>query len=305
MVSIEKLNGIGTQWHIDVFDADTADTDTLTERIGALISTYEAAYSRFKPDSLVSILNSTGHLENPPTELVALLKTGKQLYTKTQGNFNFLTGGIQVARGYDANYSFTEQAEQPTKLPNVHTDLQITNDHITLLQGQVDLGGYGKGVLIDNITSALKTWGYRYFVINGGGDIFVTSKDEAPITIMVAHPFIPKHYTHRLELKDCALGVSSPAGRQWHAKNSQVKYSHIIATQAIAQTPEYGAAVVAPTATEADAYATVLTTLGTSPNLINAICPAPDYAWLIVSETNRAIQSQNWSGVPLGDVEKT
>jgi thiamine biosynthesis lipoprotein len=201
-------------------------------------------------------------LDNPDETTLEILRLGQQLYQDTNGIFNFLVGGHLVARGYDADYSFAPKTE-PTDFPNPLTDLIITDFEITLKNGHIDLGGYGKGYLIDLLSQYLRTLGLTYFLINGGGDMYATSDRGKPITIYLEHPTEPGIYIAETNLKDQGFAASSTHKRRW--KVSGTEYSHIVDTStghtkgAASQNPdEFGIYVKAPSAVLADAWATTL-----------------------------------------------
>lgn len=247
------FQALGTKWWVEVFDE--VDSKALEAAFGSLerfTREYEAKYSRFKSDSLISKLNQERKLENPDEACRTLLGYGKQLYLRTNTRFNMLTGHIQEARGYDASYSFT--AHDPEKLTpgNPITDLLISEDKIELMYGNVDIGGYGKGYLIDELVKLLQgEFSLHYFLINGGGDMYATSKNGEPIEIYLEHPTEPGKYIQKTTLINKGFAASSPFKRIWNTENKT--YSHIITN---ANVPQVASFVKADTARDADAFAT-------------------------------------------------
>ena len=280
------FEAIGTQFWIEIFDQITDEELKSTKgRLKLLSSVFNEQYSRFRPDSQISILNRDRVLHNPSVECRALLAYGKELYLRSQGTFNILTGHILEARGYDANYSFTASADIDT-LPvcNPLIDLTISESKITLTCGNVDLGGYGKGYLVDRLADDLITQGIQHFLINGGGDMYATG-DEAgkPITIYLEHPTVAGQYLIETTLLNQGFAASSPFKRRW--KSGDKTYHHIVATTEV---PEIATFVKATTATDADAFATVaillpedkLPTLATTENLaIARFDPKTNQLW--------------------------
>lgn len=247
------FEAIGTHFWIEIFD-DISDEelDTTKRRIEFLCSEFNKNYSRFRPDSQISILNRDRVLNNPSTECRAMLAYGKELYLRSHTSFNILTGHILEARGYDADYSFTAKANLDS-LPicNPITDLTITESEITLTCGNVDNGGYGKGWLVDVIAQDLLTHNIQYFLVNGGGDMYATSDNEKPVTIYLEHPAEPGKYLIETTLHKQGFAASSPFKRQWSDKG--VAYTHIVSNMEVLL---LGAFTKAATATDADAFAT-------------------------------------------------
>jgi FAD:protein FMN transferase len=249
-----QFEALGTKWWITIFD--NISKEQFEGAVGALkylAETFENNYSRFKSDSLISQLNDQRSLQTPSAELYALLTYGKSLYLRTNTHFNFLTGHLQEARGYDANYSFTAEATALNAQPgNPITDLQVTPDTITLQSGNLDLGGFGKGYLIDLMVDELRgRQNLNYFIINGGGDLYATSEHGEPVEIYMEHPTKPRHFIHRTTIHNQAFASSSPYQRVWDGTGGT--FSHIVSA---GETPRTASFVKAETARDADAFAT-------------------------------------------------
>lgn len=247
------FEAIGTHWWIEIFDELTdEELDTTKHRIELLCSEFNEHYSRFRADSQISILNRERILHSPSKELQDILAYGKSLFVRTQQTFNLLTGHILEARGYDANYSFTPNTSEPLATCNPLFDLTIDPAVITLTCGNIDIGGYGKGWLIDVIARDLLTHGAKYFLINGGGDMYATSDNEKPITIYLEHPTEPGKYVTKTSLLNQAFAASSPFKRQWKA--GEKMYTHIVSETEVEDIATF---VKANTAVDADAFATM------------------------------------------------
>jgi thiamine biosynthesis lipoprotein len=268
------FEAIGTHFWIEIFD-DITDTELESSalifkeahadykngnalgvkgRFELLSSTFNQHFSRFRTDSDVGTLNEDRQLDYPSDECRAILLYGKQLYLRSQGTFNILGGHILEARGYNAHYTFTAAADVDTlEAANPLTDLTITESKITLTSGNIDIGGYGKGWLIDKLANDLKAHGVEHFLINGGGDMYATSDAAgSPITIYLEHPTIVDQYLIETTLHNQGFAASSPFKRRW--KSGEKIYHHIVATTDV---PEIATFVKAHTATDADAFATV------------------------------------------------
>lgn len=253
-----QFDALGTRWWITLFEEDKA-LDVVTDDIERFVATYEANYSRFRPDSFISILNNERELTEPSEECRALLSYGKQLYMRTGEAFNFLTGHILEARGYDADYTFTVHDTAELTPGNPITDILISPEKVSLEHGKVDLGGYGKGYLVDLIAARLREeHDLKYFLINGGGDMYATSKFDEPVPIYLEHPTKPKTAIAKAELYHRAFAGSSPHRRRWKDKKTDKVHSHIIG-----DTTTDAIFVTADSAADADAFATTCLLLET------------------------------------------
>lgn len=260
---LSEHKALGTLWWIEVFSELTSEQMlTIKSDLIVSISQFENNYSRFKSDSVLSELNTKKVINNPSPEFVKLLKTGQNLFNETEGKFNILIGDELIARGYDADYSF-KLKPSPNYTPNPLSDLIISDTKILLNTGSIDLGGYGKGYLIDILAEKLKNdFGLKAFLINGGGDIYVASQDNEPITIHLEHPTKPNTYIGETTLKNEGFAASSPHKRSWKIKNKT--YHHIVAKDE--EIIIDGTFVKAKTVAKADAFATVCLML--NPNQI-------------------------------------
>lgn len=287
---LPEIKALGTVWWIEIFtEISATKKQAAYDDLLLFISNFENKYSRFKPDSLITKLNTTGSLENPDQMTINLLHKGQELFTKTDGLFNFLIGEILENRGYDANYSFTIKETVNTKI-NALEDLVISPDLITLKNGRIDLGGFGKGYLIDLIAKELKdTYELPYFLINGGGDIYATSDNDTPITIYLEHPTNLETYIGTTTLLNQGFAASSPHKRQWVVNNS--KYNHIVSPENEIKID--ATFIKAKTTYEADAFAT--TTLMLDPKEIPSFAMKNDFAvaFVLAGETS-LISTGGW-----------
>jgi len=258
MSLLPTITGLGTAWWIEVFDElTTENTQFVFDDLRVFIEKFDDQYSRFKPESIITNLNSTHKLLKPKAETIALLEYGLTLYRDTHEVFNFLVGETLESHGYDAKYSFTPKDSSVTT-PDPTEAIRISKEMIVLSLGHIDIGGYGKGYLIDLVAMRLKTiHRIKYFLINGGGDMFGTSNFGKPITIYLEHPSIGDTYLEETTLLNEGFAASSTQKRRWESAGKV--YTHIVDTKTgQSSQSSLGIFVKAPTAAMADAWATTL-----------------------------------------------
>jgi thiamine biosynthesis lipoprotein len=244
------FTALGTKWWIELFDELSPERRTIIlDDCTAFVHQFESNYSRFKPTSYISQLNQNHTLDNPSLELQSLLTYGKKMYLRTNTHFNILTGHIQEANGYDADYSFVVNNNTPATY-NPIVDLSITAEVVTIADdSKVDIGGFGKGYVIDLLRQRLQEeHGLKYFLINGGGDLYVTSNHDKAINIHMEHPTKAKLSLGTLTLKDQAFASSSPYKRTW--KSGEGTQTHIIGETRLASY------IMSESAADADVFAT-------------------------------------------------
>ncbi len=254
-------DALGTRFYIEICDEVTPiKLAEIINETGLILNQFEARYSRFLPNSLVSTLNRERFLSHAASEFISLLEYGQDLTKRTDGLFNMLLGKTLSARGYDSNYSFVPSIPKLENfaVPNPLTDLKIDSSTIYLANGNLDLGGFGKGYVIDLLSAHLTTtYNLKYFLINGGGDIYATSNYGAPFTIYLEHPLKAQTYLGTTEILNQGFAASSPHKRSW--VHNGTTYNHIIDT-----TPAYtdsklcdASFIIAHNCVEADAFATI------------------------------------------------
>lgn len=246
---------LGTAWWVEAFH--DCDIETLHTTVRRFLQEFEAAYSRFLADSVVSRLNTARRLEGASEEFLQLLKKGLELERTTDGVFSIGVGAYLENTGYNSTLDMKhgEGAVAVSGLDLVHID----GESIELEgEGNIDFGGLGKGFAIDAIAGILKEHDVEQFFINGGGDMFAS----APVDIVLQHPTEHGQHIGSLSLEG-AFAASSPFKRMW--KDGENTYSHLVKVSGQTSSPLEGLTasyVLADTAVDADAFATVCSILG-------------------------------------------
>jgi thiamine biosynthesis lipoprotein len=293
MVRIENIQALGTHWWVEIYEEVQAP-ESIKETLVNCMNDFEAKFSRFKPDSILSKLNKARSITAKDLEFRSVLQKGIELFVQTGGNFNFLNGHILEELGYDPEYSFKSRQGAQSK-PAEITDLLIGDSEIRLnASAKVDIGGFGKGYLLDKLSNLLREkLGIKYFLLNGGGDIYVSSDNEQEIELMLEQPDQEGCYFAKIMLKNKALCCSSPYKRSWIDESTGQRYSHIISNSIAANTlPAIATYVIADTCTQADAFATAFIAAADKA-VISGKCEQQDVDILFV-QNNKIFKSPNF-----------
>lgn len=252
-------DALGTRFYLEIFDEiSPVQIETIIREVTLFLSQFEKRYSRFLFDSVVGTLNRERIIPNPNQEFLALLKFGHSLTMRTNGLFNMLVGGALEHRGYDSTYSFIPNEANESKYPNPLTDIVMSPIAVIIQNGNLDLGGFGKGYAIDLLAAHLqKTFNLKYFLINGGGDMYATSNHGKPFIIYLEHPLKINTYLGTTEILNQGFAGSSPHKRSWVHNGST--YTHIVNTQPHPSPQKLHDAsfIIARNCVEADAFATI------------------------------------------------
>ncbi|WP_345803224.1 FAD:protein FMN transferase [Microbacterium sp. AZCO] len=245
--AVWRFDAIGTVWQIETREPLPGDARSAVERC---IGDFDAAWSRFRADSLVSRLAATGGSTPAPPDAAAMLDAYAELSSATDDAVNPLVGETLARRGYDAIYSFVDGGAAPA--PPWRTLVHWGNGMLRLdAPSLLDVGALGKGRLVDLVLDALAPWAATDVVVDAGGDMAMRG---APQRIGLEHPFDARRAIGVLEIRDAALCASAINRRAWgdglhHVLDARTGHPvrSIVATWA-----------VAPTAMRADAVATAL-----------------------------------------------
>ena len=247
--SLYTFDALGTRWSIELLQRRWKTA--VKKRVLQEVTEFETAYTRFRDDSLIGQLNITKRLPSPPQELVDMLVFAEKMHAASQGAFNISVAGALQKAGYG------KASGRGRPMRNFWNEVKYNRDEI-VIPGEtiIDLGGFGKGWLIDKLGVILEQLGLPYHVINGGGDILVSA--PAAIELGLEHPYEPDKGIGTTKVKRGALAVSSVVKRRWQ-KDGQTHH-HIIDPETTASSANdvVSTYVKAPSALIADTCATVL-----------------------------------------------
>ncbi|HIA91613.1 TPA: FAD:protein FMN transferase [Candidatus Saccharibacteria bacterium] len=227
MLTFEAL---GTGWKIKANDFDVVAEKN---KILSVVTEFENNYSRFKKTSYVGRLNTGSSINQPPSELYEMLEFAYRAYQNTQGMFNIFIGATLENSGYGLKNNNKFSNAFSGAISFSEQEIKLTGEH------SIDLGGFGKGWLIDKLALILQDKSDN-FVINGGGDMYVKGKKIVQI----------ESTGHKVGVEDQAVASSSAAARAW--RFGGVQHTHIPSAQS-----EHQASVIAGDAKTADMLATV------------------------------------------------
>lgn len=213
------FDAIGTDWQIDT---DEPLSGSLRHRLLDRIQQFDATYSRFRPDSLVSRIAtaSTGGRFEFPEDSLTLFDLYDRLVTATGGAVDPLVGRDLELLGYDASYSLMPvpdavRAEERAR-GRATWAADIVRDGRTLLTRRgvvIDVGAVGEGYLVDIVSAILREAGIARVVVDAGGDL--RHAGERAIRVGLEHPFDPQLVIGVANVRGRALCASGVGARTW------------------------------------------------------------------------------------------
>lgn len=264
---------MGTSFQIR---AVTADVGRGCEAINAAfreVSRQEARFSEYRPDSDISAVNRAAGVTpvDVDPEVFTLLQRSLWVSHATGGAFDITfaaCGPLWSVR----EQRIPDDAVLAACLEHVgYRKLRLDAWRSTVWLPdpgmRVGLGGIAKGYGVDRAAEVLQSFGITRFAVDGGGDLRVEGTDiDGAWQVQIAHPRNPGGIIGTMRLSRGAVVTSGDYVRFF--ERDGVRYHHILdpatgqpARRTVAVT------VIAPNATDADAFATGLFVLGPAAGL--------------------------------------
>ena len=177
-----QFEAIGTTWQIDTAEPLAQDT---VAAVATRIGDFDAVWSRFRPDSVVSKIAVGGGAWVFDEDSRALLDLYVELHDASDGAVTPLVGRTLSDLGYDDTYSLSAVAE-PAAVPaweSFDWTYPTLFAHEPLL---LDVGAAGKGHLVDLVAQVLGEHDVTDFTIDASGDL-LHCQDE-PLRVALEHP---------------------------------------------------------------------------------------------------------------------
>jgi FAD:protein FMN transferase len=278
-----SFDGIGTRWEISTPGAlDEGQRRRLLE----VVEDYDAAWSRFRPDSLVAQAARQPGRYEMPDGAGALGRLYRSLYRLSGGAMTPLIGASLEQLGYDAAYSLRSRGT-PVPAPRWEDVLDWQDTVLTTKAPVVlDIGAAGKGQLADLLSAELRSQGFSASFIDASGDLL--NAGGPSVSVALEHPYDPGKAIGTISLGPGALCASAANRRAWgdglhHVLDgiTGVPVRTVVATWALAGT-----------AMEADALATALFFVDGE-----ALQQEFEFSWLSVLSDGSAAYSAGFEGV--------
>ena len=289
-----------TAWTADDLAARAAFDEVFDEftRLEKVLSTWIA-------ESDVSRVNRAAGVEPVPTgaELREVLAIARDISEWTGGKFDVTFGALAGLWKFDHDQDNTVPDRQAVlaRLPLVdYRAIRINDAAGTVFLARkgmsIHLGGIGKGYAIDRGVAILRLRGLRDFMVQTGGDIYVSGlKDGRPWRLGIQDPRGgANHSFAELDLSDGTFSTSGDYERTF--LKDGVRYHHILdpATGEPARGTR-SVTIVARRAVLADGLSTGVFILGAGAGMA-LIEKLPDVEGIIVTARNEVLISSGLRG---------
>jgi thiamine biosynthesis lipoprotein len=268
---------LGTTWTVKILSFQQIDENELRTAITARIEESEKIFSHWRPDCELYQFNQT--LTTSPVllhpQLHALLKHAQWMHRQTDGAFDPTIAPLVNIWGFGP--ASGNRSAIPTGVEIDRALLQTGLEKLKILPKdkvrkkrpdlQIDLSASAKGEIIDLVCTHLDSWDFTNYLVEIGGEIRVRGKGKADQGWLVGledgtQP--NKGGVSTLTLRDYAVATSGTYRIQKPNPDSTKPASHLLdpRTGRPVEHDLVAVNVLAPTARDADAWATALMILG-------------------------------------------
>lgn len=179
----QLYQALGSVVYITLVAGDNFPFETIFSDVRAQITAFEQRFSRFLPESELTLFNEhAGEIRKISTEFKKLLLASIKMAELTEGVYNPFTLPALQQAGYKGSWPSPDKLaaakdySQRKVVPS--SQLQIYDDSAKIPSwAALDFGGIGKGFLLDQLHSSLLPIGAQGYWLSLGGDILCAGKD--------------------------------------------------------------------------------------------------------------------------------
>ena len=229
---------MGAELRVTLVTADPARATGAFDAAFREADRLDALMTIWKPGSELLQLNAAAGDHPVPVspDVRDVLTIARQVSEWTDGKFDVTFGALAGLWKFDAqnqDNSIPTRGDIERRLPFInHRDIEIDNAGGTAFIKRkgvtANLGGIGKGYAVDRVAGILRDAGYRDFMIQFGGDLYVAgTRGDRPWRLAIRDPRGPVDQTFAaLDLSDSTFSTSGDYERFFMAGGR--RYHHII-----------------------------------------------------------------------------
>lgn len=264
-------SALGAQVSVEIYHPDRTEAERLVHLCVQDVRRLEQQFSLYQPESAICMLNRTGVLASPDADMVALLKVALHFAELTDGAFDPTVQPLWAL--YAAHFTQAHPAPEgppAEKLAEAlakvgYRDLKVSDDRVALLKpgSAITLNGIAQGYATDRVTETLRAAGLTTTLVNMGEIRAIGARpDGAPWQVGLADPDAPGVVSETVGLVDRAVATTAGAGFRFDPAG---RFTHLFDPRTGRSPSRYrSVSVIAPTASEADAFSTAFSLLPVS-----------------------------------------
>jgi thiamine biosynthesis lipoprotein len=224
------FQAMGCPCEVQVDTGEAALAENLAAMAEAEARRIEAAYSRYRPDSVVGQINATaGQWFTPDAETAALFSYADYCFRISGGLFDITSGALRRAWRFDRSDHIPDAAKVAAALADVGWGrVQQDGPRYRLMPGmEIDLGGIAKEYAVDRAIQWVMAQSDLPVMVNFGGDLRVSGPLADGARWRVRIEAVVDDQPHAwLEIARGAITSSGDAHR--YVERDGRRYGHIL-----------------------------------------------------------------------------
>ncbi|TQV78535.1 FAD:protein FMN transferase [Denitrobaculum tricleocarpae] len=201
---------------------ETAATDVFTA-VQAEVARLERIFSLYRPDSALVRLNTKGHLESPPPELLELISLSDSLHRSTEGAFDPTVQPLWQLYAARASKGETPSAREigEVRRRTGWTALRYDSKAVSFTREGMALtfNGIAQGYIADKVADLLRARGLSNVLVEMG-EICALGRNAHGNAWRAGVATPDNRIIRRLSLENRALATSAPRGTLLDAGNT-------------------------------------------------------------------------------------
>lgn len=255
------LLGFGTTLSLRLAHRDGTRAEAALDAAVDTIRRIEAQMSLFRPDSSLMQLNRAGVLNDPPSDLLAILQLAQTISARSGGTFDVTVQPL---------WQVFDTANRAGRLPSPDTvraararvgwqALEISTEQIRFLKPGmgVTLNGIAQGFAADRVREQLQEFGVEHALINTGEwSSLGRAQSQRPWALGIADPRDEQALVARLTMDRQSIATSADNETSF---STDLRHHHIFDPDTGYSPPDIASAtVIGPSCALADALAKVM-----------------------------------------------
>lgn len=244
------------------------------DRFESIFAEIDLSMSTYVPTSLISMVNKGDTLVTVDSMFIEVLKRSLEIANETNGSFDPTIGPIVRLWGFgfdEVRTDVTSEMVNDTKSKTGYQNVSVNGLEVSVPPGfNLDFNAIAQGYTVDYLAEFLEESGVDRYMIEVGGEVRARGTNESGTIwrIGVDKPTEDIDQQDRfqfiLTLDNASLATSGNYRKFWVDAETGARYSHTIDPQTgyPARNELLSASIIAPSAMDADAYATVCMVVG-------------------------------------------
>lgn len=228
-----QFKAMGSPCELKIYCSNQKMADHIRQISLDEVNRLEQKYTRFKPDSVTSIINQNAGQSKPvdiDNETFQLLNYANTLHEQSDGLFDITSGVLRRIWDFKSNQLPSEQ-QKAKILPTIGWNKVIWDEktiHLSTKGMEIDFGGFVKEYTADVIATLCIENGVNSGLVNLGGDIKIigTHPDNSPWRVGIQHPREPKLPIASVDMY--AGGIATSGDYERYMIVNDVRYCHLL-----------------------------------------------------------------------------